>query len=164
MNLFYSKTEEFKFANITIHGRLDLYNIINIKFEDVNVEGSFYFDKDLNYISKNYGSKVYYEYLKYIYDISITMSKVIYKGLGYYNSYCISLRGNVIINDSQFYGGTSCEMNIINYFGDNYYNMDVSNMYCNGMYINKCFYMENVPSVTIYSSTFENGASINSSG
>jgi len=162
-NLVYDKTQEIKFANITIRGHLELYRIVNVIFEDVNIDGSILFDKEFNYIWGDYISNGS-EYLMNIVDITISMSKMIYNAIGYKNEYCIRLIGDVIINDSQFYGDGSCGETIIEYYGEDLYTMDVSNIYFNGMYKNNCFFLYSVPLATFYSSTFENGVATNYGG
>ena len=99
-----------------------------------------------------------------IVDITISMLKMIYNAIGYKNEYCIRLIGNVIINDSQFYGDASCGETTIEYYGEDLYTMDVSNIYFNGMYKNNFLILDSASSATFHSSSFENGVTTNYGG
>eukprot|EP00833_Pecoramyces_ruminatium_P005720 jgi/Orpsp1_1/1179752/evm.model.c7180000070648.1 len=158
-NLNYELNQEIKFVNLTFSGRMEIYSIVNVIFEDVVYNGNLYFDK----LNKNIlNSKEYNynrEYLNKNLKMNITMSRIIYNALTLTPYRCINLYGNVVINESNFYGHESCVNAIIQYNGDGINNIDISSSYFNGMYKNECIYIYNSVSASIEFSTFENGES-----
>eukprot|EP00833_Pecoramyces_ruminatium_P017545 jgi/Orpsp1_1/1191577/evm.model.d7180000087121.1 len=150
INSNYNSTQEIIFANLTIYGRTELYNVVNVKMEDISIYGSLYIDNgkssgeyyDENYISKNL-------------DVTITITRLLYMVL--YRS--INLIGNVIINDSQFYGHGSSLSHILNYNGEYKNSIGIYNSYINGMHSNGCLSISAAYLATVESTSFENGAS-----
>ncbi|ORX42621.1 hypothetical protein BCR36DRAFT_306403, partial [Piromyces finnis] len=157
-NLLYKTTQEIKFTNLTITGRLEFYSIVNVELEDVIINGSFLFDKSNNYIWDSGSDSSYNaEYMEKNLDVTITLKRILYNAYTNTAYRCINLFGNVIIDDSEFYGHSSCVDTILDYNGEYYNYLSISNSYFNGMHSNKCLKIYNSALATIDSCSFENG-------
>ncbi|ORX42623.1 hypothetical protein BCR36DRAFT_337130, partial [Piromyces finnis] len=90
-------------------------------------------------------------------DVTITLKRILYNAYTNTAYRCINLFGNVIIDDSEFYGHSSCVDTILDYNGEYYNYLSISNSYFNGMHSNKCLKIYNSALATIDSCSFENG-------
>ncbi|KAG4086189.1 hypothetical protein H8356DRAFT_1298006 [Neocallimastix lanati (nom. inval.)] len=144
--IFNSFIQKITFKNITIYGHLEFHNVNNVLFEDTILNGSI--------ISNDKSSK----------NELIQMNNFIYNAFIDFKTTCISLYGNVKIDNSYFYGNSLCTDNILSYDGENINNIDISNSYFNGIYTNTCIGINNANESNITSSIFENGSAYNDGG
>jgi len=162
-NFFNEQHQEIRFVNLTISGAMELYSIVNVYFEDVVLNGSAIFDKPNGQLW-NVGGGNNDEYLEKELSVTTTMTRFTYNAFTNRPHYCINIFGNVIINDSKFYGHSTCVNTIIDYRGEDIYKFIVDNSYFNGMYENKCINLFNSANAVISSLIFENGYAIINGG
>ncbi|OUM62869.1 hypothetical protein PIROE2DRAFT_10730 [Piromyces sp. E2] len=158
-NSLYEINQEIKFVNLTITGHLELYSIVNVIFEDVEINGNVLFDKSNKYLWSSGDYNYNIEYFEKNLNVTITMTRITYTSLSDTPTYCLNLFGNVILKDSKFYGHSLCTYAIIDYNGEDTNNLSISNSYFNGMYENECIKIYNAKNTNINSSIFENGTS-----
>jgi len=211
-NSLYETNQEIQFVNITLIGHMQFFSCVNLKFENVVLNGAALFDKtyhnlwnakiingeevddydddddddeflneeeiddydedydgeflnerelknnDEKFLNKR-ETKNDNEFLNLEKELHVTttMKNVTYYAYTGDPEFCLNLFGNVIINDSKFYGHSSCAHSIIYYQGNNYTRFTVSNSYFNGMHEIRPLFLVNTSNAIIDSSTFENG-------
>jgi len=155
-NSLNSSKQEIKFKNISINGYLKFNSIVNMVLEDANINGTMDIDKTIDIDKDNISDEDYENYMNNYLNVTITMKKIIYNGLTDSKYNCINLYGNVIIDESKFYGSPFCENSLIHYDGESFNSINISNSHFDGMFSNNCISMINGNSADIGSSEFEN--------
>jgi len=139
---FESSIEEIKIQNLNINGNL-FFSKNNKKITIDNVILNGYIDSDFDKNSNN----------------NIEISNFNYKPTGDSVENCINLSGNVKINKSKFYGGSSCRNRLLYYNGFEKYKLDLKESNFNGEYECPFLSIKNGLNVTIETSYFEKGYS-----
>ncbi|OUM60023.1 hypothetical protein PIROE2DRAFT_14317 [Piromyces sp. E2] len=133
-------------------------NVKEIELKDISFKGNIFFDNN---------SRVTLDSISFIGNINsnfddnnndyIKIKNSIYKAFSYKTNYCIYLGGNIEINNSKFYGDSSCFKNLFYFNGSNIYNLKLTNSFFSGEYKCSCLYIENGNKIDINSSLFSNG-------
>ncbi|ORY70823.1 hypothetical protein LY90DRAFT_667261 [Neocallimastix californiae] len=139
--------KEIHINKLTIYGFLDFVKYQEVILENVVLYGRLNFN---NYKESN----------KLI-DIS---NFQYYDKLNIKTNNCIDLYGNVIINNSYFYGNPSCSDSLLSFKGENINNLQINNSYFDGAYSNNCVSISNSSKSHISSSLFEKGGSFKNGG
>jgi len=138
---FESNLEKIEIKNININGTLVFNNNKEIIFNTVNLNG---------YINSNFDKKN---------AAKINISKLTYRPTGDVIRNCINLSGDVTINNSYFYGDSSCQNRLIHFNGLNKYTFELKESFFNGNHLCPFLSIENALKANIESSSFEKGYS-----
>jgi len=138
---FNSTLEEIFIESINITGTLFFKDNKYISLNEVDLNG--YIDSDFN---KNTNKNIEINNLTY------TPGKESVEN-------CIYLGGNVKINNSSFYGNSSCHNRIIHYYGLEYYRLFVRKSHFDGKYNCALLSIEKASNSLIENTTFINGYS-----
>jgi len=132
--------------NITIKGYLEFNNNSNIDIDNVIINGSTDFISNKN-------------------SPLVNINELQFYGLSDGREYCINLQGNIIIENSYFFGNPTCRNGIIYYDGENINSLNIFNTYFDGAYSNQCLNINNSNKIiNIKNCIFERGASFENGG
>ncbi|OUM58192.1 hypothetical protein PIROE2DRAFT_16618, partial [Piromyces sp. E2] len=155
-------------SHLTINGNLHFFKNSNIIIEDVNLNGTLDIDKitynglsvSNNYIDNDYNQNNIYRIIdkKENSDVNILLQNFIFKGLpNTSRESCINLYGNVVIEQSEFYGNPECTDSILQFYGKNEYKITIKDSKFDGVYSNNCLFIYEAQDSSIEFSTFEKG-------
>eukprot|EP00833_Pecoramyces_ruminatium_P002513 jgi/Orpsp1_1/1176545/evm.model.c7180000058021.1 len=160
VGFLFNTIPEVNISHLTIHGNLHFIKNRNIVIEDVNLFGALNIDKTFDqniYESLNSQDK-YYTYYAENLDLEVKIKEFNYNVLGKNEKEnCINLYGNVVIEDSQFYGSSLCQNSLVSYNGEELNAITITNTKFNGASANNCLSINNAKNSLIQSSQFENG-------
>lgn len=142
---FNENVQEIELLNITIIGNISFNNNKRIIIKGVSVIGYIY----SNFENEN-------EYIK--------ISDFLYNTSNYNINDCISLGGNIEIENSKFNGSSSCQNKLFNYDGFDKYKLTIKNSHFIGEYKCSCINISNSIYATIDYSLIENCYSNNGGG
>jgi len=134
--------KEIEIRRININGKLFFKNNEIITLSSVNLNG--YIDSD--FFNDNNNN-------------SLIISNFNYKPTEESVENCINLSGNVKIDNSNFYGNSSCRNRLLHYNGYDKYTLDLKDSYFNGEYECPFLNIENALNAIIETSNFEKGYS-----
>jgi len=144
------------FKDLTQH-LLFSKNIKHIELHNISIIGNVFFDNNkriLIYsvslkgtVDSNY-DEIENDYIK--------ISNFYYKTTSYVVGSCINLSGNVEIDNSQFWGGSSCQR-IFQHEGYDKYTILIKNSYFSGEYNSSCLKIKNELQSYVMDSFFEKG-------
>ncbi|OUM59143.1 hypothetical protein PIROE2DRAFT_15401 [Piromyces sp. E2] len=149
--IFGNSIKEIELSKISINGNLKFMNNNKVEIGNVNINGI------LDFNSQCFDDQC-------IDDQSIIINNLNFHSKTESKEYCINLFGNVKINNSFFYGNSSCKNGIMKYDGEHMNNIEIIDSYFNGEYLNQCFKIINSLKSEIISSKFEKGASYKNGG
>lgn len=138
--IFNYNVKEININNITIKGQIIINNENNVVFNNTILYGGL----------DTFSGRINGE--------NILMNDFTFYSLSSKKSNCINMYGNAKIDNSFFYGSSSCTDRILYYDGENINDINISNSYFNGMYINGCLKITNAIKSNIINSFFEKGA------
>lgn len=137
--IFNDNIQNIKLKNITINGYLEFKNNKKIEIENIVLNGSINVNKEKN----NYGL---FEFINSKFKASTELK-----------NNCIELYGNVLIKNSEFFGNNKCMDYIINYKGENLFDINIYGSYFNGKFSNSCLHISEALYLNVTSSKFLNG-------
>jgi len=139
---FNDSIQEVIFKNISINGTLKFTQIDDIEIDNVILNGSFIISENAN-------------------NNTVKLNNLSFTSLRNSSTdFCFWLHGNVIINNSTFYGSSFCNNSVLYYNGENQHSLNISNSYFNGMYSNSCLDIIDTNNFEVSTSLFENGYTI----
>jgi len=148
--IFNSSIPQIKIENLSIEGHINFKKYSNINFNNVILNGNL----DIENYNKKGNGIMKFENFEFHSLMKFNSTK----------DNCIELYGEVIINESSFYGSSSCLDSIINYNGNEYNNFKVTKSYFDGMYLNSCLSLNFSNFTNIESTNFNRGASNDNGG
>ncbi|OUM59146.1 hypothetical protein PIROE2DRAFT_15404, partial [Piromyces sp. E2] len=149
--IFGNSIKEIELSKISINGNLKFMNNNKVEIGNVNINGI------LDFNSQCFDDQC-------IDDQSIIINNLNFHSKTESKEYCINLFGNVKINNSFFYGNSSCKNGIMKYDGEHMNNIEIIDSYFNGEYLNQCLKITDSLKSEIISSKFEKGASYKNGG
>lgn len=133
-------------------------NVNEIELTNISFNGNIYFDNN-NKVTMNF---VYiYGSINSNYDINngyINIYNSTYDSSPIPDNECITLSGNIDIDNSKFFG-SKCNLYTINFNGLDKYSFSLKNSYISGEYRSSCLIINQGLSVNIDASTFDKGYS-----
>ncbi|OUM59154.1 hypothetical protein PIROE2DRAFT_15380 [Piromyces sp. E2] len=160
IGFIFNSIPEIKIYHLTISGNLHFIKNRNIVFEDVDLKGilDIYetFDNNIYYSLNNIDK--YNTYYSENLNLNIKLNNFnYYAQTNTQKENCINLYGNVVIDNSKFYGNSLCKDSLIKFDGEELNNISITNSNFNGMFFNNCLSIYNAKHSTIKLSTFEKG-------
>jgi len=136
-------------------------NIEKIEIKDLNINGNLFFSKNnkniiINTVNLNGYIDSNFDYNS---NNNIEIIKLNYKPTWKLVENCIYLSGNVKINNSYFFGNSSCQNRLLHYNGFKKYQIDLKESNFNGNYECPFLSIKNTTKANIESSYFEKGYS-----
>ncbi|OUM69448.1 hypothetical protein PIROE2DRAFT_2534 [Piromyces sp. E2] len=144
--IFTGNIQKVKIKDITIFGYLKFINSNYIEINDTILNGTM----DIESNDSN--------------SLIINFNNFVFQGNTNKKNSCISLVGNVDINNSTFYGSPHCEDSIISYNGENHNTIIIKNSKFDGVYSNNCLNIFQAYKFDIKLSQLFNGGAYNEKG
>jgi len=134
---FSEKVNEIEIINLSITGNVYFNNSKKITINNVSIKG---------YINSNFDK---------INNENVKISNFIYNTSNYSSNVCVNLGGNVEIENSKFYGSSSCQERLFDFNGLDKYKLSIKNSYFSGEYGCPCLQVNNSTNSYIEDSIIE---------
>ncbi|KAG4108226.1 hypothetical protein H8356DRAFT_1268355 [Neocallimastix lanati (nom. inval.)] len=131
------KVNEIEIINLSITGNVYFNNSKKITINNVSIKG---------YINSNFDK---------INNENVKISNFIYNTSNYSSNVCVNLGGNVEIENSKFYGSSSCQERLFDFNGLDKYKLSIKNSYFSGEYGCPCLQVNNSTNSYIEDSIIE---------